>query len=301
MAAAGSILLLKKGYTDLPALFVPYVSSFNYENLIVDNGSVSEDSSSASKHVLFHSVINNEGIFWHGPYAALSFGLYKATFAVKVDNVLNGSQSDHLLTLDVRAKSGSLLLAEKYVYGKNVPPNKGWFNVTVVFGLMAPAVGVEFRGFVIGNCSAYLDYVAVAQLIPQPVTELAFNSDNLHAVKGTLSDGVIVHVTGSGTCWYGPRVSLPKGDYTAKFWLKVNRPYNGTLLYVDVSINLGEKVLTSLAVSGLNFTRVDTWQSFEVKFTLQSDSNNVEFRGMNVAEFAPVSLLLVEVYPDTGR
>jgi hypothetical protein len=33
---------------------------------------------------------------------------------------------------------------------------------------------------------------------------------------------------------------------------------------------------------------------------LQEDSNGVEFPGMNVRETAPISFLLVDVYPDTG-
>jgi hypothetical protein len=108
-----------------------------------------------------------------------------------------------------------------------------------------------------------------------------------------------VHSIGSGTCWYGPYASLPKGNYTAKFWLKRDQPYNGALIDIGVSINYGRKVLTSLTVSGSNFTRPDTWQSFEVKFVLPDDSLGVEFFGRKVRQLAPVSFLFVEVRTDT--
>jgi hypothetical protein len=171
--------------------------------------------------------------------------------------------------------------------------------VTLVFGLTTPAGGVEFRGYDVGNHSVYFDYVAVRQVLPQPVTQLMFSSDNMGVEKGTVSDGVIVHSTGAGagTCWYGPYTSLPKGSYTAKFWLKLDQPYNGTLLDIGVTTNYRQTLAAKLTVSGLNFTSVGTWQSFDVNFTLPNDSNSVEFPGFNARELAPFSFLFVEVYP----
>ena len=78
----------------------------------------------------------------------------------------------------------------------------------------------------------------------------------------------MTHSIGNGTFWHGPYVSLPKGNYTAKFWLKLDKPYNGTLLDLDVAVNAG-KQLKFLTLSGFNFEKIDEWQSFEIKFTLQ--------------------------------
>ena len=79
------------------------------------------------------------------------------------------------------------------------------------------------------------------------------------------------------------------------------KPYNGTLLDIDVATNSGNKVLTALTVHSSNFEKINEWQSFEVKFTLQNDVNIVEFRGVNVRETAPISLRSVEVYADNGQ
>jgi uncharacterized membrane protein len=305
LASAKSIVLLKRGYAGEPAMFVPYVASFNYKNLILDSGSVIEDPTSTSGRVLVHSATHTKGMLWHGPWIELPFGLYKATFVVKVDNASGARESDHLLTVEATASSGEDLLANKYVYGINAPHSGDWFNVTRIFGLTMPAEDVEFRGYAYWGDNVYLDYLVVEQLSPYPVsyTELMFNSEDLLINKETctVSDGAIVHSRGSGTCWYGPipYASLPKGNYTAKFWLKLDQPYNGTLIDIGVTINLGKKVLASLTVSGSNFTDENTWQSFEIKFTLQNDSNTVEFPGLYVREFAPVSFLFVEVYTNT--
>jgi hypothetical protein len=286
-------------------MFVPYVASFNYKNLILDSGSVIEDPASTSGCVLVHSATHTKGMLWHGPWIELPFGLYKATFVVKVDNAPGARESDHLLTVEATASSGEDLLANKYVYGINAPHSGDWFNVTRIFGLTMPAEDVEFRGYAYWGDNVYLDYLVLEQLSPYPVsfTELMVSSGDLRINKEicTVSpDGAIVHSRGSGTtCWYGPYASLPKGNYTAKFWLKLDQPYNGALIDIGVSINYGRKVLTSLTVSGANFTGPDTWQSFEVKFVLPDDSLGVEFFGRNVRQLAPVSFLFVEVRTDT--
>ena len=60
------------------------------------------------------------------------------------------------------------------------------------------------------------------------------------------------------------------------------------------------KQLKFLTLSGFNFGKIDEWQSFEINFTLQNDANIVEFRGIYVRETAPISLLSVELYQNTG-
>jgi uncharacterized membrane protein YozB (DUF420 family) len=298
LASAKSILLLKKGYTGEPALFVPFVSKYNYKTLTLESGSTVKDPSSSSGVVLYHNETAPKGTFWFGPYATLPPGCYRVTYVIKV-NGNEVKQSDEILSVDVSASSGSSVLTKTEVYGSNLPSVGQWFNITSLFTLGTPTSGLEFRGFVEGNCSVYLDYVMVEQLLPQPISKTSFDYENLFLDKGTASNGVMTHVQGQGTFWYGPNIFLPKGNYTAKFWLRLDRPYSGPLLDIDVSVNFGQKVLSSLTISASNFNGTNAWQSFEIKFTLQNDSNNVEFRGINVRESAPVSLLLVEVNPNT--
>jgi uncharacterized membrane protein len=302
LASAKSVLLLKKGYAGEPALFVPYVSSFNYETLNRNGGSIVEDRTSTSRLVL-KGEKNLEEPFWYGPYIDLLPGLYSVTYVVKVDDALGLNQSGHLLTVDVAASEGTVLLAKEDVYGVDAPPGGGWFNVTLFLGLTTPAEWVEFRGSVVGDHSIYLDYLVVKQLSPQPspqpINELKFNFENLYVDQGTISEGVIVHSGGSGTFWYGPYASLPKGNYTAKFWLRLDKPYDGPLINIGVSTNLGKELLNYSTVYSFDFKKINMWQGFEVNFVLPHDSNDVEFPGLNVRQFAPVSFVLVEVYPDT--
>ena len=283
-----------------PDTFEPYNAKYNYEKMALTSGSVIEDPTSSSGQVLFHSEKDPEGNMWYGPYANLSQGLYKVTYVIKVDNASKINPSEHLLTVDAAKDVGQTLLAEKKVNGRDAPSVGQWFDVSLFFGLNASAKFIEFRGWAVSNLKIYLDYVKVEQISTQPLRGTMFNFEDFFVEHGTVTEGVMVHSQGSGTFWYGPYTSLPKGNYTAKFWLRLDQSYEGTLLDIGVSINYGKKALTTSAISNSNFTRVNAWQSFEVKFTLQEDSNGVEFPGMNVRETAPISFLLVDVYPDTG-
>jgi len=89
------------------------------------------------------------------------------TYVINVD--FNVDPKDHVLTVDVTASFGKILLAEGYVYGIDVPSGSKWFNVSLTYGLNNIAEGVEFRLFALDNYDTYLDYIEVEQLSPSYV------------------------------------------------------------------------------------------------------------------------------------
>ena len=191
------------------------------------------------------------------------------------------------------------------MHSSNFEKINEWQSFEVKFTLQNNLNIVEFRGVKVRE-TAPISLLAV-EVYPdtgqskQPIYNTEFNYEDLTVEQGTIANGTMTHSIGNGTFWHGPYASLPKGNYTAKFWLKLDKPYNGTLLDVDVSIDPNKNALTFLTLSGSNFETIDKWQSFEIKFTLQNDVNTVEFRGVNVRETAPISLRSIEVYPDTGQ
>ena len=297
LASIKGIYLLKKGYSVEPIIYDEYSSVFGYDTLSLGHGSIVEDASSVSGFVL-NSDVDDSGVLWFGPYVDLMPGLYRATYVVKVDDVSGLDPDDHLLTVDITYSSGEVFVANKHVYGLDVSSDGGWFNVTLLFGLQEPIKAMEFRGFGVEGSSVFLDYLIVDQISPPPISEFAFNSDALFVDVGVVSDGVLVHEGGSGVFWFGPYASLPKGNYTAKFWLKLNESTNSSLLDIGVLTNMGKQLVTLQTLYGSNFTKVNTWQKFDLEFTLNGDSNIVELPGFNVRDYAPISLLLVEVYPN---
>jgi uncharacterized membrane protein len=297
VASTSGLFLLKKGYLGEPIIFDPYSSSFNFETLRLGNGSDVKDASSASALVM-NSGVDNSGVLWFGPYIDLNPGLYKVTYVIKVNDANPPKPSDFLFIVDVAHSNGQASVTKKDIFGSDISTNGEWLNITSIFGLTRPVQDVEFRGIGVEGHNVSLDYLVVDQISPQPISKFAYSSNALFVDVGKVSDGVLVHEAGSGSgvFWFGPYASLPKGSYTARFWLRLDKPTNSTLLDVGVSTDLGKQLITLSTIYGSNFTEVNDWQKFDLDFTLTSDSNIVEFPGFNVRDDAPIDLLLVEVY-----
>jgi uncharacterized membrane protein len=300
VASAEGILLLKRGYKDEPAIFKPYVAEFNYNTLRVgDVGQVIDDESSVSGKVIYHSAKQGSGCIWYGPYITLPPGVYEATFTLKVNSKFK--PEDRLLTLDVSSQVGKIILSKKYVYGTHVDAPGRWVNVTLIFGVNDFSQQIEFRGSTDGIYAILLDRIIVKQLSPLPSTirEISIRVDELSITNiATRTGNVISHSNGSGVLWYGPYVDLPKGKYTVIFWLRLDSPYSGDLIKLDIAANSGHTVLTDTILNSLNFTNVGSWQQFRLALSINEDLKRVEFRGVYVWKDAPISLLLIEMIPD---
>jgi uncharacterized membrane protein len=301
-ASEGSTFLLKKGYTDNPVLFKSISTKYDSNNLLLNIGSISNDLTSVSKNILFHNETDSNGNFWYGPYADLPMGLYQATYSIKVNDTKELNVNDELLRLSITEEGGRIVLSEKQVYRVDAPKINQWFNVTLFFGLNAPTDGIEFKGDINNNHSICLDYITVKQLSPLPIhiTDRTFVYSDFFIGNGTERENDLSHLNGTGTFWYGPYVSLQAGNYTADFLLKLDKAYSGKLLDIQVSSNNGKELNANLTISSDNFTELDKWQNFRMVFSIANDTNSVEFRGVNVFESAPISLLYVNVKSDVN-
>ena len=305
-----SIALLKKGYSGKPIIgesiiLDPYSRNFNFETLRLGNGSVVQDASSSSGFVM-SSGVDNSGVLSFGPYIDLNPGLYEVTYVVKVDDDVSSIEpSDLLLTVDVTHSSGQVMISNKHVYGLNFSSNGlyhsgQWFNLKLTFGLQEPQQAVEFRGWGVDGRSVSLDKIVMKRISRQPssISEFAFNFDAMDVDAGDVTDGVLVHYPGpySDGSWFASYAFLTKGDYTARFWLKLDESCEGHILDLEVASNTNYKK----PVYGSNFMETDKWQSFDVPFNLSSDAD-VKFSGTNVTSIVPVSLLFIEVFTNRGE
>jgi hypothetical protein len=225
-------------------------------------------------------------------------GNYTAKYWLRLDKPYNGT----LLDLDVTTDSGTKKLTALTAHSSNFGKINEWQGFEVKFTLQNDVNIVELRGVNVRE-TAPISLRSI-EVYPdtgqsQLIYNTTFNYEDLAIEQGTIANGTMTHSIGSGTFWHGPYMTLPKGNYTAKYWLRLDKPYNGTLLDIDVAMDAGEQ-LKFLTLSGFNFWKIDAWQSFEINFTLQNDVNIVEFRGIYVRETALISLRSIEVHPDTG-
>lgn len=300
-ASSGTVFLLKRGYTDSPALFEPFTSKYNFQNLKQNFGSVIADPSSRSKNILFYNQTQTSGNIWYGPYANLPMGSYKVTYSIKIDNSTNLEPSNQLLTAYITSGGGKVLLSEKHLLCTQAIAFNEWFNVTLSFGLMVPTTGIEFKADTTGLCNISLDLIYVQQVSAQPssLTERSFKSD-FFVSQGTIDGNVVTNFDG-GTLWYGPYTSLQKGNYTASFWLKLGYNYQGHIIDLTITKDVGQTLLARANIKSEDFKAIDQWQKFTINFSLPVDSSGLEFSGINVLNQAPVSFLLVEVKSDVSN
>ncbi len=166
IVSAEGILLLRKGYVDETMIFVPYKARCDYRTISIHGGNVIEDTTSTSTHVLYHGKEDPEGLFWYGPKLSLPPGLYNITYFLKIGSEVN--PNDELIRVDVATHNNETVLAEKLIFGEQVPSKDRWFNVTLTVGLNNVAENVEFRGWVYSNYEVYLDYISIKQISPKP-------------------------------------------------------------------------------------------------------------------------------------
>jgi len=288
-AFAGQFVLFKKEYTDKPS-FIPYLSYEifpAYKNLLIEHGEIIQDTTSKNGYVALSST-NKQEIFVFGPYIYLPPGIFEITFTIKL-----GEQDDGCIaTLDVCDDGGNTPLAKRSLYGFELRSNE-WTNVTLTFSSIKQRSSVEFRIFTEGVVNIYLDEVIVKITSPVATTEFGtttFNYENLKLYSGNITnEKLLVHrgnIKADAFFWYGPYTTLPSGNYSASFFLKVSpAPQNMTerILTLDIAKDLGWNVTAYDEVDGkkLLCSRINSkWYKVTLEFETKSTLKNIEFRGL---------------------
>jgi uncharacterized membrane protein len=277
------ILIYSLTASTIPIL-EPITISFNYKNLTLESGMVIRDDTSMSGMVLTHRLGDRHYAFWHGPCVALPQGRYEITYRVKHDEPFEG----HLLTLDITSNSGATPLTRKYVYDHDVTSGV-WNDIKLEFSIDEPKVSIEFRGTYASNATThYLDFVELKQLSPiANITSgsLGFNHMDLDIVNDEImANGVVMHEKGDPkTFLFGLYTALPLGEYTVKFWLRLDAPYQGHVFSLDIE-GFSRTKLTEMGLSAEDFNQTESWQCFSLNFTLSNVVHIVEIRGICVED-----------------
>jgi len=132
---------------------------------------------------------------------------------------------------------------------------------------------------------------------------MTFNSRSLYTSSLTvydptsLSGEVLWHRAYSNetTFWYGPYITLPPGNYTVTFRLKINRKVSGPILTLDVARNLGKEILVERQLFAQNFSHINAWEDFTLEFKLSKLCSAIEFRGLNPSNSTDIYLDFITV------
>jgi uncharacterized membrane protein len=130
-----------------------------------------------------------------------------------------------------------------------------------------------------------------------------FLGDSVIAMDASSESGNVVMYEASllenRTAWFGPYIPLVPGDYTANFRVKIDHLGDGKVLNIDVySGSLATRVIKLINIDSKDFIKPLAWQTFTLNFTITERTENVEFRGWDVAINQTVWLDYVEIIPD---
>ncbi len=93
------------------------------------------------------------------------------------------------------------------------------------------------------------------------------------ALKATQRDA------SGGMLVYGPYLTLMAGEYKAVFRLKAGARTQEPVASLEVTTDLGRKIIGRLSVTGLDFPESGKWKVFELPFSIQGEPvENVELR-----------------------
>lgn len=298
LASFDGIMLAKRGYKGSPVLHEPVEEVYDGSHFYVEHGSKAFDTRT-STFIVVHKIGDGVGTIWFGPYRHYPPGTYKVTYYIRMWTT-DYSSMEPLLKLDVVAERAQRTLAKKYIYASNV------MNETIIVSLEFASKSwlfdIEFRGEALTNdVYVALEHVEVEQVSMEPkdFIDIEFAANELPVKCGKYVNGLLVHEPGNceGTFWYGPYITLPPGNYTVEFWIKVDHigEVSDPVMIFDVSANNGRTILAESRMPTANIT-LGSWARVTLRFALSSTMKAVEFRCRHVATDTIVYLWKARIF-----
>jgi hypothetical protein len=151
------------GMTNLHVDVVTVSLDLNYESfsiqrgLQVDNGQITNDSSSQSGRVALSRKGLDEGMLIYGPYITLPNGNFVAVFRIKA----NETSQNVSVRCEVVSQPGAHILSQRMLGFSEIHDDGAWFTVTLSFSLKVLTQNIEFRVSSNGMTNLYVDEVIV--------------------------------------------------------------------------------------------------------------------------------------------
>jgi hypothetical protein len=270
------------------------------------------DASSWSGIVLKAPVSSASGSWLYGPYITETWDQmnivgkpYTAVFTLKVSSRL--SEND-VCYLDVCCGAGGTILKSARVKASDFAASNVWQDFKLSFIVPDPLTyGLEFRVINLngGITDLYIDKIALQKEWNDSTVYLegAYNKPKIaygnpvawsKQTDPSSWSGIILKASASsasGSWLYGPYITtgldgqnLFGKSFKAAFRLKVlSNLRTDDVAYIDVSCEQGTVILSSRMVRASDFALSDSWQDFQLTFTVPSSlTYGLEFRMVNL-------------------
>jgi uncharacterized membrane protein len=195
---------------------------------------------------------------------------------------LKSIEYDYILFTDYWDVSQSNLLYNEFIKGTNK------------YGIFARGAGLEIYklGYTNTPINVALKFSCEELVLGDSVIAKDASSESGNVVMTKVS------MKESRTAWYGPYVPLVPGDYTAKFRVKIDHLGDEKALKIDVYSDSSSTRFKLVNIGAKDFLKPLTWQIFALNFTITERTEDVEFRGWDVATNQTVWLDYVEIIPN---
>jgi hypothetical protein len=270
------------------------------------------DPSSRSGIVLKASASNASGSWVYGPYISSTWDQmnikgkpYTAIFTLKVASCL---PTNDVCYLDVCCGAGSTILKSARVKASDFAASNVWQDFKLSFIVPNPLTyGLEFRVMSLngGITDLYIDKIALQKEWDASTVYLESAHNKPKKAYGTpVSWSEFIDASSwsnivlgasasnaSGSWLYGPYIttgldgqSLLGKSFYAVFRLKVSSNLRtDDVAYIDVCCEQGNVILNSKEVRASDFASSDSWQDFQLTFTVPNSlTYGLEFRMVNL-------------------
>ena len=114
----------------------------------------------------------------------------------------------------------------------------------------------------------------------------------LKATQRDVAGGILV---------YGPYLPLMPGEYTAIFRLKSGARTQEPVALLEVTADLGRKIIGRVSITGLDFPESEKWKMFELPFSIRGEPvENIELRVIYLgATDVSVDMTKLEMSPES--
>jgi uncharacterized membrane protein len=187
-ASFDGALILKRNYTQTPMFFDGLSNIYDYNSLVLIDGSVVKDANSTKGYALLHASQNKpSSLFWSGPYVFLPPGEYTATFRLKLDYPSDGAliylyvsnfqynvnidykgtnSSGYHLSFKLSTSGEAKEFAQRNLYSSDFNESNIYYEFPLNF-TVSEFGAYEFRGTTPTNSSdIFLDHIVVTQTKP---------------------------------------------------------------------------------------------------------------------------------------